>query len=91
MDSISDRFKLLEECEGFKMPWLEERTGVKAKRWHTIKQRGDMRSSELSELIDLWPEYAYWLSTGKEIPESGQISPMTKRAQRALKTRPAEG
>ena len=88
MDSISDRFKQLEDAEGFKMPWLEEQTGVKAKRWHTIKQRGDMRSSELSCLIDLWPEYAYWLTTGMELPEAGQISPMTKRAQRQLKKAP---
>ena len=45
-----------------------------------------MRASEIEALAKLWPEYAYWLTTGKEIPEVGQISPMTKKAQRGITT-----
>ena len=91
MDEISNRFKLLEQHERFKMPWLETQTGIKAKRWHTIKQRGDMRSSELEILQKLYPEYAVWLATGLEMPEAGHISPMTKKAQNNLKTAPKVG
>jgi hypothetical protein len=81
MDEISNRFKILEECENFKMPWLEVQTGIKAKRWHTIKARGDMRSSELEALQKVFPEYKVWLSTGEEYPEEGQISPSSKRTK----------
>lgn len=91
MESTVDRFILLIEIEGIKMPWLEERTGIDAKRWHTIKQRKIMRTSELDAITELWPEYSYWLATGKELPEAGQISPMTRKTQRELKTRPQVG
>tara|TARA_R110001583_G_scaffold136559_1_gene288382 strand:- start:65 stop:319 length:255 start_codon:yes stop_codon:yes gene_type:complete len=82
MKSIVDRFLLLVSAEGVKMPWLEEQTGIEAKRWHTVKQRKGMRTSELETIIAIWPEYAYWLTTGQELPDAGQISPSTKQAQR---------
>ena len=91
MKSTVDRFILLIELEGIKMPWLEERTGIEAKRWHTIKQRKVMRTSELDAVTELWPEYAYWLVTGNEMPEAEQISPMTRKTQRDLKTAPQVG
>jgi hypothetical protein len=37
-------------------------------------------AEELEALGRLWPEYAYWLITGSEIPEAGQISPMTNKS-----------
>lgn len=91
MDETVNRFILLIDYEGIKMPWLEERTGIEAKRWHTIKQRKVMRTSELDAITSLWPEYAYWLVTGKEISEAGQISPITRKAQRDLKKAPKVG
>ncbi|CUS41990.1 MAG: hypothetical protein VB954_00110 [Thalassolituus sp.] len=84
MESIVDRFLVLVIAEGVKMPWLAAQTNIEAKRWHTIKQRKGMRTSELEAVIAIWPEYAYWLTTGKEIPDSGQISPSTKQAMRRL-------
>jgi len=50
-----------------------------------------MRTSELDAVLSLFPEYALWITTGKEIPEAGQISPMTKRAQTSLKPTPEAG
>ncbi len=50
-----------------------------------------MRTSELDAVLSLFPEYALWITTGKEIPEAGQISPMTKKAQRTLKPTPKVG
>lgn len=91
MDETVNRFLFLMENEGIKMPWLEERTGIEAQRWHTIKKRKVMRTSELDAITALWPEYAYWLVSGQELPEAGQISPMTKKAQRDLKKTPKVG
>jgi len=41
-----------------------------------------MRASDLDALVLVWPEYAYWLVTGKEILETGQTNPLIKRTQR---------
>lgn len=80
MESTIDRFMLLLELEKVKMPWLERQTGIDAKRWHSVKQRKVMRTSELDAIIKIYPEYSYWLVTGKEISEIDQINPLTKRA-----------
>ena len=89
MSTPYDRFLLLLEIEGTKLPWLEERTEIKRKRWASVKAGTvEMRASEIQALSTIWPEYAYWLTTGQELPEAGQISPMTKRAQQTLKKAP---
>jgi hypothetical protein len=79
MNDTVDRFLLLLELERVKMPWLEGQTGIETKRWHSIKQRKVMRTSELDAITCLYPEYAYWLATGKELVAAGQVSPLTKR------------
>lgn len=33
-----------------------------------------------------WPEYRLWIAYGDELPEAGQISPMTKKALGELGT-----
>ncbi|WP_221801877.1 hypothetical protein [Oceanobacter mangrovi] len=91
METTVDRFLALWAEERLSAPWLEEKTGVEAKRWYSIKQRKVMRTSELEALHALFPEYKVWLSTGDEFPEAGQISPMTKREQQNYKTPPKVG
>ena len=47
MSTPLDRFLLLLEVEGVKLPWLEERTGIKRKRWATVKAGSvEMRAAE---------------------------------------------
>lgn len=92
MNDSVDRLNLLLDLERVKMPWLSEQTGVNAGKWHKIKRReNEMKASELEALSKVWPEYAYWLTTGLELPEAGQISPMTKRAHELSKTAPKAG
>ncbi len=45
-----------------------------------MNKRARLSMNEVEALIDVWPDYAYWLVTGKELPESGQVSPLTKKA-----------
>lgn len=82
MESIIDRFLLTVEVEGIKMPWLEGTVGISAARWHDIKKRKVMRTSELDAFNKVFPEYSVWLSTGSEIPQEGHVSPLTKRAHK---------
>jgi len=74
------------------MPWLEGKTGIIKKRWASVKSgHAEMRAKEIQALSVIWPEYAYWLATGEELPEAGQISPMTKKAHELSKTAPRAG
>ena len=92
MNSANERFKLLVEAEGIKLPWLANETGIDRDRWNSVKHsKAKMAASEIEALDKIWPDYSYWLATGKELPEAGQISPMTKKAQRNLKTQPKAG
>jgi hypothetical protein len=87
METILDRFVLLVQVENVKMPWLQEQTGVVASRWNKVKTgQNEMRASDVDALVLVWPEYAYWLVTGKELSEVGQINPLTKRADKNNKT-----
>jgi hypothetical protein len=82
----SNRLKLLMELEALKTPYLEQQTGIAKRRWQTVKDSAaEMRVAEIQALEKLFPEYAYWLATGKEIPEAGQVSPLTKRAHKNYK------
>lgn len=91
MESIIDRFLLIVEAEDIRMPWLEGETKIGAGRWHDIKKRKVMRTSELEAFNKIYPQYKVWLATGIEIPEEGHISPMTKRAHTDSKTAPKAG
>ncbi|PCI49439.1 MAG: hypothetical protein COB43_04950 [Oceanospirillales bacterium] len=83
MTQIVDRFIELWKLERLTAKWLAEETGVEEKRWYNIKQNKVMRTSELEAIQKIFPEYRSWLSTGDEYLEAGQISPMTKKAQRS--------
>lgn len=85
--NITERINVIIQEEGANRPFLEKQTGIKAKRWTNV-QSGQAKAyaEEIEAIAKLWPEYAYWLATGKELPEAGQISPLTKRAHKNYKT-----
>ncbi|MBQ0727096.1 MAG: hypothetical protein KBT77_07095 [Thalassolituus oleivorans] len=85
MKSIVERFLVIWIEERLEAKWLEGRTHVKADRWYTIRRTNDMRASEIELIQKLFPEYEVWLATGREFPDAGQISPMTKKAKDILK------
>ncbi len=87
MNEELDRFKLIVDLEGFSLTWLAEETGIKRQRWADVKNgRAKMLLTEGAAVSKLFPEYAYWLTTGEEIVEVGQISPLTKRAHKNYET-----
>lgn len=55
-------------------------------RWQNIK-RGKARvgAVEIEILGRAFPEYRWWLMTGEEQPEMGQISPATEEMRDTLK------
>ncbi|WP_221794617.1 hypothetical protein [Oceanobacter mangrovi] len=89
---VVDRINEILKHEGITRPALEARTGIKVKRWaNVLNRQAKPYAEELTAIGAVWPEYAYWLTTGDEIPDAGQISPMTKKAHEASKTAPKAG
>ncbi|WP_255556648.1 DNA-binding protein [Methylococcus sp. Mc7] len=82
---MRDRIKRLIAWSGLTLPELEERTGITAYKWGNLltgKQR--VNEDHITALTKLWPEYAYWITTGKTIPEVGQISPELEETRKKL-------
>lgn len=79
MDVI-DRIKLLVQAEGLTREDLTRVTGVSYTRWQTvINRKGKARHDDIESLGKAFPDYAYWLAYGEELPIAGQVSPMTKK------------
>jgi len=66
---------------------LARKTGKPVDRWKAIRiNKVRASTEELDECVKLWPEYAYWITTGNTIPQAGQISPeMEDTRQKLLK------
>jgi hypothetical protein len=55
---------------------LEKESGIDRQRWsHIYHKRVIARIEEIEAMIKIFPEYAYWLTTGKTAPEIGQTNP----------------
>lgn len=80
--SIKERAIEIIKWSGLSTADLERKTGIDRYKWANLKS-GKIRTTEehMEALGQLWPEYAYWLMTGKVIPEAGQISPEIEAAR----------
>ena len=83
--NIRERINILIEYKG-KMPKeMEELTGTDRASWSNIKRKSIRANTDHIEgVISLWPEFSYWITTGKTIPEAGQISPEIDAKKREL-------
>ncbi|MBN3560545.1 hypothetical protein [Aliamphritea spongicola] len=55
---------------------FEDKTGINKdtlKQFYHGKQK--LNHENINQIHEAFPEYVYWLATGKTIPEAGQISP----------------
>ena len=82
---VIDRINLLVEFEKLGREQLSQKTGINYTRWtNALQRKAKLRHEEIEAIGKAWPEYRLWIAYGEEIPEAGQISPMTKSAQRDL-------
>ena len=83
MDTLDviDRINLLVEFEKLGREQLSQKTGINYTRWtNALQRKAKLRHEEIEAIGKAWPEYRLWIAYGEEIPEAGQISPMTKKA-----------
>jgi hypothetical protein len=70
---------------GYNRTEFEQETGIPAKTWSNIENGLQKANEDHIEAIGRrWPEFAYWLVTGKTIPEAGQISPELEEIRKKL-------
>lgn len=86
MSEIQDRLIEALDYLDLTAPQLERRTGIKSTAWRNIRN-SEMRVNEdhMTGLKAVAPEFVYWVVTGEELPESGQISPRTAETHQKLK------
>ncbi len=62
---------------------MERSTGIDRNKWSNIRG-GKQRVNEdhIEAICKIYPQFAYWLTTGKTIPEAGQISPEIEVARK---------
>ncbi len=66
--------------------WFEEKTGIGRYRWQNVKSgKARLTDKEIEAVMELFPEYRWWLMTGDIKPEIGQTSPEYEDANAALK------
>lgn len=84
---IEDRIKLIIETEGMTREKFAQKVGIAYTRITNIfSGRAKVRHEEIEAIGTAYPEFMIWLAYEKELPEAGQISPMTKAAQKELGT-----
>lgn len=73
--SIKERLTSLFSTERTTV-WFEKETGIDRYRWQNVKSgRARLSEAEIEAVVNLFPNYAYWLTTGKIMPDGGQVSP----------------
>ena len=85
-DDVINRINSILEIEGVTRDALSAKTGVGYSHWNNVLQRkAKLRHDEIIAIGRAWPEYRLWIAYGDELPEAGQISPMTKKTQEDLR------
>ncbi|SDR70063.1 hypothetical protein SAMN05216198_0108 [Halopseudomonas litoralis] len=82
---IRERIVSIWEYQKLTAKKLEELSGIDREKWYALR-KGGRRANEddINSIVNLYPEYALWLVSGKIAPESGQISPEYHEANQNL-------
>jgi len=61
---------------------MEKLTGIDRDKWNAVRaKRRRVNEDDIEAFNEAFPQFAYWLTTGKTIPEAGQISPEMEKAR----------
>jgi hypothetical protein len=66
---------------------LEQLSGIDREKWYALRRGGRrVNEDDIKVIVELAPEYALWLVSGKIAPEAGQTSPEYDEAHSNLPT-----
>lgn len=64
---------------------MEKLTGIDRDKWNSVRaRRRRVNEDDIEAFNEAFPQYAYWLTTGKTIPEAGQVKPEAKDTKKDL-------
>lgn len=88
--NINQRVRELRDHLGYGRQEFADKTGIKKATVENIERElQKINGDQISAIVETFPEYAYWLTTGKELPEVGQISPMTEKTRHEMNVKAA--
>lgn len=68
-----------------KFKHFEELTGIGASKWQNLGQGKQRANEEMIEAVGrIYPQYAYWLVTGKTDEQHGHTCPLLERIREDL-------
>lgn len=86
-DPVIERINAVLSFEKITREELCRATDIGYSRWTNVLQgKAKLRHDEIIAFGKAYPEYKHWIAFDEELPEAGQISPMTKAAQKELGT-----
>jgi len=86
---IRERIIEIFDIMGLTSKKMEELTGIDRYKWGNIRGRKQKVNEDYLEALNqVFPQFSYWIMTGKTIPDAGQISPEIEKArsENSLKT-----
>lgn len=87
---LNERIRILRESLNLGRQAFCEEMGLKRQDLQNIELKRQRAPSWIIEkATEVFPQYCYWLATGKELPEAGQISPMTEEIRQQLNIKAA--
>lgn len=79
MKEAIERIREILKVEGITQESFAMHVGLKPSRLkNLLGGQGNLSLEEANLISEKYQEYSFWLVYGKELPEAGQISPMTK-------------
>lgn len=86
-DIFNERIRLIRDAEGLGRKAMADLIGTTRTRLENVEHGLQKTPSDILEGISkAFPQYAYWLISGSELPEAGQISPETDKKRQDLRT-----
>lgn len=76
MSTVAERIRMVREAQELSQAAFAARIGVPVRSVQTLEYRGTSASIQVvAAVAEQWPEYSYWLLTGKVNMKVGQIKP----------------
>lgn len=80
---IKERLIAVWDRKKLSAPKLEKLTGIDRSSWYHLRN-GKRRANEqdIEAIVQMFPQYAFWIASGQIAPEIGQTSPDYDEANR---------
>ncbi|HEX7047768.1 MAG TPA: helix-turn-helix transcriptional regulator [Gammaproteobacteria bacterium] len=78
MSTVAERIRMVREAHELSQSAFATRIGISVRSVHTLEYRATSASVDVVAAVAIqWPEYSYWLLTGKVNSKVGQTKPKT--------------